>query len=184
MASTLFNTLATEESIYQKVSFEDFPIFSWSVRIKEQIETRSLFMRRCMNAGNKEALYKVGTMDFLKNNCPKLELQRLWDAKKRGHNGAAYVLAIIFIFAGGSDRSDAVKFIGQMKENLPQRREIKEWRESLINIINNVWVSHSIFLTQRSDRCCTAEHKSPIRVNGWLADSDDELNDQTLLWMY
>ncbi|KAG5619838.1 hypothetical protein H5410_005056, partial [Solanum commersonii] len=152
--STLFNTLATEESVYQKVSFEDFPIFSWSMRTREQIETRSLFISRCMNAGNKEVLYK---MDFFLNNCLGLALQRLWDTKKRGHNGAAYVLAIISIFAGGNDRSDAVK-------------------ESLINIIDNVWVSHPIFLTQRPDRCCTCEHESLVRVNGWPG--YDELDDQ------
>ncbi|XP_049397190.1 uncharacterized protein LOC125861306 [Solanum stenotomum] len=176
--STLLNTLGSEESIYQKVSFEDFPLFSWYVRTREQINERAYFMSRCMNVGNKEALYKVGMMDFFKNNCPELALQRLWDAKKRGHNGATYVLAIIFIFAGGNDSSDAVKFIGQMKENLPQRRESKEWRESLINIIDNVWVSNSIFFMQRPDLCCTSERESPVRVNGWPVDSDEELDDQ------
>ncbi|KAG5619832.1 hypothetical protein H5410_005050 [Solanum commersonii] len=66
--STLFNTLASEESVYQKVSFEDFPIFSWSVRTREQIDER--------------------------------------------------------------------------------------------------------------DRCCTGEHESHVRVNGWPVDSDEELDDQ------
>ncbi|KAH0658142.1 hypothetical protein KY290_027703 [Solanum tuberosum] len=136
LSSMLFNTLGSEESVYQKVSFEDFPIFSWSVRTREQINERASFMSRCMNAGNKEALYKVGT------------------------------------------RQDAVKFIGQMKENLPQRREIKEWRESLINIIDNVWVSNPIFLTQRPDHCCTGEQENRVQVNGWPVDSDEELDDQ------
>ncbi|KAH0697492.1 hypothetical protein KY290_015368 [Solanum tuberosum] len=103
-----------------------------------------------------------------------LALQRLREAKKGRHNGAAYVLAIISIFAGGGNSRTAVRFIGHMKEKLPQRKEIKQWRESLIYMIDNVWVSNPIFLTQRPDTCCTGEHENIVHVNGWPVDSDDE----------
>ncbi|KAL3378470.1 hypothetical protein AABB24_004403, partial [Solanum stoloniferum] len=122
--------------------------------------------------GSEKSVYEK--MDFFKNYCPKLALQRLREAKKGRHNGAAYVLAIISIFAGGGNSRTAVRFIGHMKEKLPQRKEIKQWRESLIYMIDNVWVSNPIFLTQRPDPCCTGEHENIVHVNGWPVDSDDE----------
>uniref|UniRef100_A0A3Q7J725 F-box domain-containing protein n=1 Tax=Solanum lycopersicum TaxID=4081 RepID=A0A3Q7J725_SOLLC len=59
LSSTPFNNLDSEESVFQKVSFQEFPMFSWSVRTREQIKQRSLFMTRCLDAGNKKALFKI-----------------------------------------------------------------------------------------------------------------------------
>ncbi|KAG5623974.1 hypothetical protein H5410_009192 [Solanum commersonii] len=132
----LINLRLSEERIYEKVSIADFPLFSWSVRTRDQIDMRVCFVNRCMKASNREALYKIDD-GFFKNNFPELALQRLREAKKGRHNGTTYVLAIISIFAGGGDTA-AVRFIGHMKEKLPQRKEIKQWRKSLINMIDNV----------------------------------------------
>ncbi|KAL3378471.1 hypothetical protein AABB24_004403, partial [Solanum stoloniferum] len=63
-SSKLFNTLGSEKSVYEKVSFADFPLFSWSVRTRDQIDKRVCFVNRCMKAGNREALYKIGTTIF------------------------------------------------------------------------------------------------------------------------
>lgn len=83
-------------------------------------------------------------MDVFKNNCPELELQRIWDFKKGRHNGTTYVLAIIFIFAGANNRCDTVKFIGQMK-NIPSKKTNKRMEGQSNNIIDNVWVRNLIF---------------------------------------
>ncbi|KAG5575921.1 hypothetical protein H5410_056055 [Solanum commersonii] len=56
LSSKLFNTIGSEEIIYENVSFVDFPLFSWSVRIRDHIDKRNYFVNRCMKVGNRETL--------------------------------------------------------------------------------------------------------------------------------
>uniref|UniRef100_M1D809 F-box protein n=1 Tax=Solanum tuberosum TaxID=4113 RepID=M1D809_SOLTU len=77
------------------------------------------FMNKCVDCGNKEALYRKGMVNFFRNENPDVALELIDKALKGGHDAATYGFAIISIFLGGEYSREGVKTIGEMLRARP-----------------------------------------------------------------
>ncbi|KAH0639645.1 hypothetical protein KY285_036231 [Solanum tuberosum] len=58
-------------------------------------------MDKCVDCGNKEAMYRKGMFNFFRNINPDVALELIDKALKGGHNAATYVFALISLYLGG-----------------------------------------------------------------------------------
>ncbi|KAG5575742.1 hypothetical protein H5410_055876 [Solanum commersonii] len=129
--SRVFNQVANEPFVYQKVTLVNFPYCRWSI-VQEAIS----FLEMCRALGNLEALYRKGVIIFY--------------VFHGGHISASYVLAIISIFNGGESMREGLMFIANMTP-LKLRRCREKLRYTLYG-----WVLEPHLLGERPI-CCTVQ---------------------------
>jgi hypothetical protein len=86
--------LAEEDHIFQQVSLEKILLF-WSTNAE------IMFLRRCKESGNPEAIFREGMRGYFTSNNPKQGLKLLEKASEKGHVEASYIYSVILICHGG-----------------------------------------------------------------------------------
>ncbi|KAG5619837.1 hypothetical protein H5410_005055 [Solanum commersonii] len=59
------------------------------------------FMDKCVDCGNKEAMYRKGVFSFFRNINPDVAIELIDKASKGGHGAATYAFALILLYLGG-----------------------------------------------------------------------------------
>ncbi|KAG5615589.1 hypothetical protein H5410_015413 [Solanum commersonii] len=111
----VLNQVASEPSVYQKVTLVDFTEYIWPCNPWSVIRKCTSFLEMCRASGNFEALYRKGVVDYFHHSNPNA-LEMLNQAADRGDIGASYALAIISIFKGGESMREGLMFIANMKK--------------------------------------------------------------------
>nr|GMC65788.1 putative F-box protein At1g67623 [Ipomoea batatas]GMC65790.1 putative F-box protein At1g67623 [Ipomoea batatas]GMD34879.1 putative F-box protein At1g67623 [Ipomoea batatas] len=132
---------------------------------------RRLFFHKCLDAGNSEALYRKGLVDYLEGKGAEDDaLGCLKKAASAGHIASQYAVCIILIFLGGEHKENGIRMLIEMisKES---REGIRTAREKLVNIINLTWLCNFSFATKPV--CCT-KHYGRVKKSWEAIDSDDD----------
>ncbi|KAH0738191.1 hypothetical protein KY290_036896 [Solanum tuberosum] len=61
-------------------------------------------MDKCVDCGNKEAMYRKGMFNFFRNINPDVALELIDKASKGRHDAATYAFALISLYLGGEYR--------------------------------------------------------------------------------
>nr|GMD45399.1 putative F-box protein At1g67623 [Ipomoea batatas] len=127
---------------------------------------------KCVDAGNLEALYRRGVVDYLQNKERGYALGCLKKAANAGHVASMYAVCIISIYLGGEHKKDGISVLGRMKKSKQSRKEVRQARWKLLDIIKMMWLRNFMGVAPKPV-CCT-KHRL-CKKNGWgPIDSDDE----------
>ncbi|RAL49447.1 unnamed protein product [Cuscuta campestris] len=166
--------LGDESYVYKHASLAKFQIFpGWKQQSAEKKRKTSLFLYKCINAGNPEALFRTGVVGFFGCTEPiEYALECLKKAGNEGHVGAAYTICMISIlFLGGEHREKGIMVLSAMKESKELKERVREAREELVRILRMIWKNKLHVRVQRPVCCSTADHCS--RKRGWDFDEED-----------
>ncbi|KAG5595427.1 hypothetical protein H5410_036659 [Solanum commersonii] len=103
----VLNQVASEPSVYQKVTLVDFTKYIWPCNPWSFVLKCTSFLEMCKSSGNLEALYSKGVVDYFHHGDPNA-LGMLNQATDGGDIGASYVLAIISIFKGSESMREGL----------------------------------------------------------------------------
>nr|GMD48281.1 putative F-box protein At1g67623 [Ipomoea batatas] len=174
-----WNELGDDNLVYKHASLAKISIFRWKRETPENKRRRSLFLQKCVDAGNLEALYRRGVVDYLQNKERGYALGCLKKAANAGHVASMYAVCIISIYLGGEHKKDGISVLGRMKKSKQSRKEVRQARWKLLDIIKMMWLRNFMGVAPKPV-CCT-KHRL-CKKNGWgPIDSDDE--DSGIEWI-
>ncbi|XP_019191744.1 PREDICTED: uncharacterized protein LOC109186275 [Ipomoea nil] len=165
--------LGGEEFVYKHISLANLPIVQWKPEVEEDRRKRYLFFDKCIDAGNLEALYRKGLVDYLGGKGAEDDaIGCLKKAASAGHIASQYAVCIILIFLGGESKETGIRMLSEIMSK-ESREEVRTARGKLGDIIGTIWLRNFSFAEKPV--CCT-KHSGRRRVNnGWgPIDSDDE----------
>nr|GMD40536.1 putative F-box protein At1g67623 [Ipomoea batatas] len=166
-----WNELGDDNLVYKHASLAKISIFRWKRETPENKRRRSLFLQKCVDAGNLEALYRRGVVDYLQNKERGYALGCLKKAANAGHVASMYAVCIISIYLG-EHKKDGISVLGRMKKSKQSRKEVRQARWKLLDIIKMMWLRNFMGVAPKPV-CCT-KHRL-CKKNGWgPIDSDDE----------
>nr|GMD45390.1 putative F-box protein At1g67623 [Ipomoea batatas] len=167
-----WNELGDDNLVYKHASLAKISIFRWKRETPENKRRRSLFLQKCADAGNLEALYRRGVVDYLQRKEQGYALGCLKKAANAGHVASKYAVCIISIYLGGEHKKDGINVLGSMKKSKQSRKEVRQARWKLLDIIKMMWLCNFMGVAPKPI-CCT-KHRL-CKKNGWgPIDSDDE----------
>ncbi|XP_031101779.1 putative F-box protein At1g67623 [Ipomoea triloba] len=167
-----WNELGDDNLVYKHASLAKISIFRWKRETPENKRRRSLFLQKCVDAGNLEALYRRGVVDYLQRKEQGYALGCLKKAANAGHVASKYAVCIISIYLGGEHKKDGISVLGRMKKSKQSRKEVRQARWKLLDIIKMMWLRN--FLGVAPKPVCCTKHRL-CKKNSWgPIDSDDE----------
>ncbi|KAK6236856.1 hypothetical protein SCA6_012193 [Theobroma cacao] len=154
-----FLEASNDNHIFENVSMENISLVPWYKKEK-------IFLKRCKDAKNAEALYRTGMLKFF--NKKKLEsgLRYLKKAIKKNHVEAKYVYGIILICLGGELKQKGLQIVSSLD------RTSSSTRSKTKTMLRMMWVRVSL------ERPKESFHNAKFGCN-----SDDNLSsDQGQAW--
>ncbi|XP_047320321.1 putative F-box protein At1g67623 [Impatiens glandulifera] len=127
-----FNQLSQDDYIYERASLQDIDVVPW-----QKNNEQSIFLKRCTNSHNSEALYRHVVVEYFSGRDYEIGLEYLEKAKKLGHVGALYVFGIISLFGNSELKKNGVEILNH--DMLKGR--LWKCRGELIEIINKLWTN-------------------------------------------
>ncbi|XP_047320320.1 putative F-box protein At1g67623 [Impatiens glandulifera] len=160
-----FNRLSQDDYIYERVSLQDIDVVSWHIN-KEQ----SIFLERCANSHNSEALYRNGVVEYFSGKNYKLGLEYIEKATNLGHVGALYVFGVISLFGNSELMKKGVEILNH--EML--KGKLWKCRGELIEIINKLWVNIPISM-KNVVVCCSIHNDNQKKWKStWPVNDNDD----------
>nr|GMC65787.1 putative F-box protein At1g67623 [Ipomoea batatas]GMC65789.1 putative F-box protein At1g67623 [Ipomoea batatas]GMD89918.1 putative F-box protein At1g67623 [Ipomoea batatas]GME01287.1 putative F-box protein At1g67623 [Ipomoea batatas]GME17553.1 putative F-box protein At1g67623 [Ipomoea batatas] len=159
-----WNDLDDEDFVYKHMSLAKLPIVKWKPETEESKKKRCLFFQKCLDAGNLEALYRKGLVDYLGGKGAEDDaLGYLKKAANAGHIASQYAVCIILIFLGSEHKENGIRMLSEMMSK-ESREDIRTAREKLGDIINLTWLNNFSIATKPV--CCT-KHYGHVK-NSWV----------------
>ncbi|KAF5199287.1 TRAM, LAG1 and CLN8 (TLC) lipid-sensing domain containing protein [Thalictrum thalictroides] len=143
---------------------ENFPEIPWTLSAEA-----AFFLQRCQETENREALFRLGMIEYFSHGRVELGRAFLARAVCLGHIAASYVLGIILLCTDKQSILEGMELLRSI-----QRFKMVS-RERTKTILAKMWKNHFI-LPERSicsDPMCSKN--TQIRNNGWnLGDGNIE----------
>ncbi|KAL7197037.1 hypothetical protein ACSBR1_036950 [Camellia fascicularis] len=176
-----FLGVAEEKYILQHVSIEKFPVIhQWLKR-----EEVSLFLNRCIQSGNPEALYRQGMVEYFSHMRMESGLEHLKRASEKGHVEASYVYGMILLSRGGQSTKQGLKLLNAMNNTCSNSKSlrIQECRERIKAIIHTMWINNHM-VSQQTNFCCHGKTRSTKVRETWRGreEEDDNTSCEACKW--
>lgn len=140
---------AEDESIFQHVSIDKFPVIHWFPPSDELLS----FLNRCIDLGNPEAMFRQGMIEFFSLARIETGLEYLRRATEKGHVEATYVYGMILLSRGGQSSQQGLTILNSMKVSRSNYLKIRECRAKIKAIIREMWINNSISLNEIGCKC-------------------------------
>ncbi|XP_022139208.1 putative F-box protein At1g67623 [Momordica charantia] len=172
LANKDFLGAAMDGHVLHHVLLRDLPVFSWWHGPKF-----SSFIENCVKAGNPEALFRMGMIQFFCRNEEASGLANLKASGEKGHVEAAYVYGVI-LYRQSKGEAGA-EFLRRCESRGGER--MTECRRRIKWFVWGMWVKNKSFLREdkeyldrRRQSCCFEKECHMIKMMGW--DWTDEAN--------
>ncbi|XP_071690928.1 putative F-box protein At1g67623 [Rutidosis leptorrhynchoides] len=140
---------AEDESIFQHVSIDKFPVIHWFPPSDELLS----FLNRCIDKGNPEAMFRQGMIEFFSRARTETGLEYLKRASEKGHVEATYVYGMILLSRGGQSSQQGLNILNSMKISRSKYLKICECRAKIKAVIREMWINNSISLNEVGCKC-------------------------------
>lgn len=140
---------AEDESIFQHVSIDKFPIIHWFPPSDELLS----FLNQCIDKGNPEAMFRQGMIEFFSLARIETGLEYLKKASEKGHVEATYVYGMILLSKGGQSSQQGLNILNSMKISRSKYLKIRECRAKIKAVIREMWINNSISLNEVGCKC-------------------------------
>lgn len=167
-----FYNIGNDAYVLQKASMDIFPVAPWP-----KTEKASLFLERCRNSGNAEAMFKWGMYEYF-SLVKDSGLELLKGATEKGHVEATYVYGILLLFSGCEDKKQLAKTILSSLNN-SEKFKVGECRKRVKNIISELRICNNSIVDFQHPRCnCWNDCN-----RGWDADDYGVTCSEECLWV-
>ncbi|XP_021276299.1 uncharacterized protein LOC110410761 [Herrania umbratica] len=154
-----FLEASNDNYIFENVSMENISPVPWYKKEK-------IFLKRCKDAKNAEALYRTGMLNFFSKKKLESGLRYLKKAVEKDHVEAKYVYGIILICLGGELKQKGLQIVSSLD------RTSSSTRNKTNKMLSVMWVRVSLQRPKES------VHNTKLSCN-----SDDNLSsDQGQAW--
>ncbi|GAB2220420.1 hypothetical protein Droror1_Dr00008070 [Drosera rotundifolia] len=132
-----------DDYVYEHASIplEKFPVIPWS----EEDDKVKSFLRRCMECGNTEALYREGMADYFSRMKAEVGLDNLRRAAAKGHAEASCVYGIILLYTTKAKSIEGMKLLADVLSN--SAVNVTRLQRRIRAIISQMWLSKSMART-------------------------------------
>ncbi|KAK1358350.1 F-box domain-containing protein [Heracleum sosnowskyi] len=159
-----------DKYIIRRVSLDKFHIIPWTSNKQAK---EAMFLDRCLDSGNPEALYRHGIIQYFGKTEINSGIECLRRAANSGHLVAMYVFGIILILHGGEDKEIGMKIITDMKRS-QTRNKIEEIRESFSRTLQLMWVQNTMVVGKARPICCRTHRAANSTFHLWKKFADLE----------
>jgi len=160
--------------MWQQVSLEKFPLFSW---LHEPVFDH--FLQSCKESGNIEALYRDGLRQLsgYKGNIEK-GIKDLKMAAEKGHLEAKYVYGLILLCSYDDDmRKQGVEYM----QFLRNTKCVVNCRNKIMTLFMSIWRKHREILKRNpTPLCCKKPCKGWSLKKGTWEPKDNEDDDDSI----
>nr|XP_043608534.1 putative F-box protein At1g67623 [Erigeron canadensis] len=160
---------AEDESIFQHVSIDKFPVIHWFPPSNELL----LFLNRCIDKGNPEAMFRQGMIEFFSLARIETGLEYLKKASEKGHVEATYVYGMILLSRGGQSSQQGLNILNSMKISRSKYLKIRECRAKIKAVIREMWINNSISLNEVG---CNCEERNKIYIKKRKFDEEEDID--------
>ena len=110
------------------------------------IKARKVFLKRCKDARNAEALYRKGMINYFSRRKIKSGQRYLKKAVEKGHVEAIYTYGIILICLGGELRKQGLQVVSSLNLTSSSKRSFKiaSCRSKTEKFLRCMWVYVSL----------------------------------------
>ncbi|GAV81146.1 F-box-like domain-containing protein, partial [Cephalotus follicularis] len=169
-----FLNAAKEDYVFQHVSMDKFPVVPWKLN-----EESYLFINRCLENGNAEALYREGMKEYFSYKKQEFGIEKLKKAAEKGHVDASYVYGMISLCLGNDGlKQEGLKVLSSFKS---RGFRIKQCRERVKGFLGLLWVNNIVARKQGSwhaKACSNRENTKefPIeRKQRWQSSEEEDI---------
>ncbi|KAK0598393.1 hypothetical protein LWI29_034240 [Acer saccharum] len=132
--------VGNDNYVLQHACMDCFPIAPWPVSDKA-----SLFLRRCRESGNAEALFRQGMFEYFTLLETKSGLMLLQRAAHKGHIEATYIVGILLLSLSHGDnrlRRRGLNLLSCLK----RRRcfKVGECRKRVKRVVSSLWIHNNV----------------------------------------
>ncbi|XP_077252546.1 F-box protein At5g50450-like [Tasmannia lanceolata] len=135
LACKEFHEASGDNRIFRWVSMESLPTVMWDLSSKTAI-----FVKRCEENGNPDALYKIGMIQYFSSNNTELGRDLLKKAADSGNLGAIYTLWIIQ-FSDPSSEMEGMELLNKFKS---ERIGIEKCRGATKKLLREIWIKNTL----------------------------------------
>ncbi|KAJ7955089.1 F-box protein [Quillaja saponaria] len=174
-----FLRIAEDDYIYKNISMEKFPRVPW--KPSNQV---AQFLRRCEEAGNAEALFRRGMLEYFTHVRRELGTKYLRMAAQKGHMEARYVYGILLMCYNGGDK--VIKQKGfELLCLLRRDKCVTKCRKRVKEFISIMWINCSVQNDQALICCwhsktCNDNWKAKTGGRSSLSDDEDDEDDDVV----
>lgn len=159
---------AEDESIFQHVSIDKFPVIHWFPPSDALLS----FLNRCVDKGNPEAMFRQGMIEFFSLARIETGLEYLKRATEKGHVEATYVYGMILLSRGGQSSQQGLNILNSMKVSRSNYLKIRECRAKIKAIVREMWINNSISLNEVGCKCQDRNNNLSIRKRKFEDEED------------
>lgn len=160
---------AEDESIFQHVSIDKFPVIHWFPPSDELLS----FLNQCIDKGNPEAMFRQGMIEFFSRARIETGLEYLKRASEKGHVEATYVYGMILLSRGGQSSQQGLNILNSMKISRSKYLKIRECRAKIKGVIREMWINNSISLNEIG---CTCQERNNIYIRKRKFDEEEDID--------
>ncbi|KAK1575673.1 hypothetical protein Q3G72_007452 [Acer saccharum] len=165
--------VGNDNFVLQHACMDCFPIAPWPVSDKA-----SLFLRRCRESGNAEALFRQGMFEYFTLLETKSGLMLLQRAAHKGHTEATYIVGILLLSLSHGDnrlRRRGLNLLSCLK----RRRcfKVGECRKRVKRVVSSLWIHNSVNVDTRTCNCWNTCRR------GWEEDNFGVTCSESCFWV-
>ncbi|OMO54482.1 hypothetical protein COLO4_36468 [Corchorus olitorius] len=128
-----FVKASNDYKIFENVSMEKFNPIPWE-------ENERVFLEKCTEAKNAEALYRKGMLNCFSGR--EGGLQYLKEAADKGHIEAIYTIGIVFVCLGGEFKNIGFQVLSCLNLTSSKRSVlVARYRSKTENLLSKMWVN-------------------------------------------
>ncbi|OVA19876.1 hypothetical protein BVC80_233g27 [Macleaya cordata] len=163
-----FRDAGKDNWVFQHVSMDALQVVQW----KNSSDHVSSFLKRCEEAQNPEALYRLGMVEFFNRKEIETGRELLQKASDLGHTVATYMLGIVLL--DSSDEQTMRKgreLLNNVLTKGPKRsrnEEVQDCREKSLTLLRQLWINEFLHRPKKikcdKPTCMDQAHK---KRNEW-----------------
>ncbi|KAK3223574.1 hypothetical protein Dsin_010599 [Dipteronia sinensis] len=164
--------VGNDNYVLQHACMDSFHTVPWLISDKA-----SLFLRRCRDSGNAEALFRQGMLEYFTLFKTESGLVLLQRAAHKGHIEATYVVGILLLSLSRGDnrlRRQGLNLLSCLK----RRRCFKviECRKRVKQVVSSLWIHNNVNVDIRTCTCWNTYRR------GWEEDNYGVTCSESCFW--
>ncbi|KAK0574366.1 hypothetical protein LWI29_022548 [Acer saccharum] len=165
--------VGNDDYVLQHACMDSFPVAPWPIS-----DEASLFLGRCRESSNAEALFRQAVFKYFTLLETESGLELLQRAAQNGHVEATYMCGILLLSLSRGDnrlRRQGLKLLACLRR---QRFKVEECRKRVKRVVSSLWIHNNninVFIT----RTCSCWN---TRSRGWEEDDYGDTCSESCFW--